>query len=280
MNGKRIFIIILLTVTGISACQPFTFPDTPSSTDLPQTTPIPSPSPTLTPRPSPTPIPRVELRSIDEEWNLYTNHKLGFSMKIPKRMYRWDAVCEPSKGSDGTIYTPGPGIVPVVVIEGGDRVYITSKTVIALSSSKNDPSGKTRYPNDQCEIKENTLEMLWNRDYTSYIWDIYVQQVDAEEDLERMVDNYYGECFSVGEITPIEDRYFSFVQVLGDQKPVEESQCLLRGMYIFAYSKNLRTAATWKTGQSVHFPSGPENEDYDWEMWKSFQFIPRMSNDS
>lgn len=198
-------------------------------------------------------------------------------MNIPKTMYRWDAVCEPNERSEGTIYKPGPGMVPVVVFEGGDRVYITSETVIALSSSKVDPAGKTKYPNDQCEIKKNTLEMLWHRDYTSYIWDIYVQPVDAEEDLERMVDNYYGECFSVGEITPVEDKDFFFVRVVGDRKPIEESQCLLRGMYIFAYSKDHGIAATWKTGQSVHFPSGPKNEGYDGEMWRSFQFIPPMS---
>jgi hypothetical protein len=278
MKGKRIWILVFLAAISITACQASDSPETMSPTNTPQTTPVPSPTPTNTPLPTATPIPAVERFSLNEEWDQYINRNLGFSMKIPKMMYRWDAVCEPKEQSEGTIYTPGPGMVPVVVIEGGDRVYITSETVIALSSSKADPDGKTKYPNDRCEIKKNTLEMLWHRDYTSYIWDIYVQPVDAEEDLERMVDNYYGECFSVGEITPVEGGDFSFVHVLGDQNPIEESQCLLRGMYIFAYSKDLDVAATWKTGQSVHFPKGPENRDYDGEMWRSFQFIPRLSD--
>jgi len=100
------------------------------------------------------------------------------------------------------------------------------------------------------------------------------------DEAEKMVDNYYGACFSVGEITPIEDRDYSLVHVVGDQKPVEESQCLLRGMYIFLYSNDLHVAATWKIGQSVHFLSGPDLKDNDVDMLKSFQFIPRLTTDN
>lgn len=191
-------------------------------------------------------------------------------------MYRWDAVCIPVEKGEGAVYKPGPGYVPVVIIDGNTRVYITSETVIVLSSSQNDPTGRIDYPNDQCEIKTNTLEMLWNRDYSSYIWDIYIKDVASEEDLEQMVDNYYGECFSVGEITPVDGKDYSLVHVVGDQKPVEESKCLLRGMYIFLYSRELNLAATWKTGQSIHFLSYPDPEGYDQEMYQSFQFIPKM----
>jgi len=266
MKSKILFIFLSLMIFGMTACQLFVMGNADSS-------------PTNTPQPSFTPEPTIELRSINEEWNLYINRELGFSMHIPKTMHRMDAECEQNEGSQVTIFTPGPGLVPVVVIEGDDRVYITSKTVIELSASKNDPSGISNYPNDLCEIKENTLEMLQIRDYSSYIWEIAFLKTESDADMERLVDSYYGECFSMGEIIALDDKDYFQVKIFGDQKPIEESKCLLRGGYTFLFSRELKMAATWKTGQSIHFASEPFNQGgYDGEMEDSFQFIPRLSD--
>jgi len=265
MRKKHTYMIIFLLASILSSCH-----------EIRLQSPPPFPTETTTPQLPPTPVPLVELISLDQEWNQYINRKHGFSIKVPKIMYRWDAVCIPIEKDEGIVYKPGPGYVPVIIIDGNTRVYITSETVIFLSSSQIDPTGRIDYPNDQCEIKINTLEMLWNRDYSSYIWDIYIKEVESEEALEQMVDNYYGECFSVDEITPVDGKQYSLVHVVGDQKPAEESNCLLRGMYIFLYSRELKLAATWKTGQSIHFLSYPDTEGYDQEMYQSFEFIPKI----
>lgn len=224
--------------------------------------------------------PGVEITSLNEEWNRYVNRTLGFAIDIPKMMYRYPAECVWEHTGAGTQLILEGGIVPVAVIEGSDRVYITSETIIALSSSKEDPQDNTQHSYDVCEKKETTLDRLQKSENTSFLWEIAFKSIETEEDLEELVDSYYGPCFSVGEIKSVEDEEYFTVQVLGDQKPVEESTCLLRGMYIFLYSPDLNNAATWKTGTMVHFSaSGPNQEPYDGAMYDSFQFIPRIQED-
>jgi|GEM_PF-5813867 len=225
-------------------------------------------------------MPGVEITSLNGEWNRYVNRTLGFAIDIPKTMYRYPAECVWEQTGAGTQLVLEGGIVPVAVVEGSDRVYITSKTNIALSSSKEDPQDKTQHSYDVCEKKETTLDMLQNSENTSFLWEIALKTIETEGDLEVLVDSYYGPCFSVGEIKPVEDKEYFAVQVLGDQKPVEESTCLLRGMYIFLYSPELKNAATWKTGTMVHFSATGQNQDpYDGAMFDSFQFIPRIEED-
>jgi hypothetical protein len=224
--------------------------------------------------------PGVEITSLNEEWNRYVNRTLGFAIDTPKMMYRYPAECAWEQTGAGTQLVLEGGIVPVAVIQGSDRVYITSKTIIALSSSKEDPQDNTPHSYDICEKKETTLDGLQKSENTSFLWEIAFKTVETEEDLEELVDSYYGPCFSVGDIKPVEDEEYFTVQVLGDQKPVEESTCLLRGMYIFLYSPDLNNAATWKTGTMVHFSAtGPNQDPYDGAMYNSFQFIPRIQED-
>jgi len=168
----------------------------------------------------------------------------------------------------------------VVVIEGDDRVFITSKYRVSLTEPTEVSSGQgSRYYFGGCERVENDIDAVSNRDYSSYIWEIALRPINTDQDLETLVDDYYGECFSVGGIKPVENKDYFLVTVVGDQKPVEESKCLLRGMLIFIYSQELKIAATWKTGQMVHFSATGYNErPYDSAMYDSFQFLPTYHN--
>lgn len=249
---------------------------TPTQTDgyleIAPTLPItPSPQPSRTTKPEP-----AELLSMDAEWNRYTNTRLGFTMLIPKTMYHGFASCYWNEEGGDFSYRPQAGKVPVVVIEGDDSVYITSKYRVSLTEPTAVPSGQgNRHYFSGCDWLENDLDSVSNRDYSSYIWEIVVRPINTVQDLETLVDDYYGECFSVGEFKTVENKDYSLVSVLGDQKPIEESTCLLRGMYIFIYSQEYNIAATWKTGQMVHFSaSGPNEGPYDSAMYDSFQFLP------
>jgi len=278
MKSKLILLTIIF-LSLISSCSP----NRQESTLVAQATssikPTPVPESTSTPD-----IPDPEHISIDTEWGNYSNFRLGFSMNIPKSMYRFDAGCYWNEDSGDYSYRPEGGKVPVVVIEGEDRIYITSKYDVVLTNKTQVPSGAgfiSKFAG--CERVENDLETVKSRDYSSGIWEIAFRITETDQDLEILVDEYYGECFSVGDIIPVDGKEYSIVKVVGDQKPIEVSECLLRGMYIFLYSQEFNIAATWKIGQSTHFNAyGGEGVvdfgAYDGDMGASFKFIARGQN--
>jgi hypothetical protein len=275
MRSIIIVLIIIVAILEISACNKMI----PNPTLLTEATNVseisPTREPTSSPEPTPTQdYPEAAIVPINDEWNTYINHRLGFSMDIPSSMYRSDASCYWNENGDYS-YRPRGEKVPVVVIEGNDRVYITSKYDVVLTQATQIPAENGyRYKYGGCEWLENNLDLVENRDYSSYIWEIAIRRIESNDDLESLIDDYYGECFSLGEISPLEGRSFSTVKVIGDGKPVEESECLLRGGYVFFYSQEFKIAATWKTGQMAHFSSTGVNEGINDEtMLASFEFI-------
>jgi hypothetical protein len=108
------------------------------------------------------------------------------------------------------------------------------------------------------------------------MWETKFRTIESPEDLEILIDENFGECYSAGEITPGEGKSYSWIRILGDEKPVEESTYLLRGGYKLYYSEELQNAAIRYTGQSIHFPSrgGVDNGPQDGDMLRSFEFIP------
>jgi hypothetical protein len=213
--------------------------------------------------------------SLDDEWNRYINHRLGFSIDIPKMYYRTDADCYWNETEDDSSFRPLGGIVTAVVIEAEKSVFITSEFYTELTLPTQIPSGagyRTEF--DGCERVENDLEQMRTSERTSYFWEVVVWDIASEADLEALVDDVYGACFSVGEISPVEGHEYQRVRVQGDGKAPEESTCLLRGAYIFFYSPETGRAATWLTGQSFHFPANAEfSETYDERMAGSFKFL-------
>ena len=272
---KRYLIILFLSLVLLTSClsveesnRTFT-PDIkkPSLTVMPNSS---TPQPSLTPEPV-----TSELISLNQEWNSYLNYRLGFSMDIPTSMYRYDALCQWDETLGDYVMPPEAGVVPVVVIEGEDTVYITSQHFIQ-DIKKTPVSGGAEYKG--CEYIESNLEFLRDWDYTSYLWEIKFRTIESPEDLEILIDEYFGECFSAGEIKPVEGKSYSWIRILGDEKPVEESTCLLRGGYKLYYSEELQNAAIWYTGQSIHFPTsgGVDYGSQDGDMLDSFEFIPKI----
>jgi hypothetical protein len=269
VKGKANFVALLIFPLTVSACGPGR-PVAPSQTPT-------DPSPVQLPYPSETAPPEPEgsrLESVDDVWNRYTNHVLGFSLLVPKASYRLDAECEWRGSEEDGSYRPVTALVQVVVLEEGDRVVITPGRYSELTRKTQVPSGQgysSRF--EGCEAREMTIDLELDPYHRSYAWDIRVSTISSLGDLKAFVDEVFGECFSLGDMTTIADREILQVRVRGDEKPVEESQCLLHGMYVLFYSPQYGRAAAWLTGQSVHFLSSPTYDGYDQEMLDSFHFL-------
>jgi hypothetical protein len=237
--------------------------DTPAVSETPEP---PSPTSTYTP---------AELIEIEPDWYQYTNYRLGFTMEIPRLMYRTDASCYWKEGEGDSSFRPEGGLMPVVVVEGEDRVYITSKYLMYLTEPTQIPSGAGyRYEFGGCDLLPASVEVLEADDNTSYKWVVAIFPVESEDDLELLIDSYYDPCYKLGEMELDEERGYYNVKMAGDGKPPEESECLVNFGYTIKYSPESGIAATWYMGQSIHFPENEMNDPfYDARMDDSFRFI-------
>lgn len=245
----------------------------PTSPTGPPGSPTPTPEPSLTPT---VPPPESTLVPIDDTWSEYRNYRLGLAIRVPRTMFHGMGDCIWREDATDHSYRPLWAEVPVAIFEDVDRVYITSASYVELTQGTQEPSGAGyRWLFAGCERIENTLERVRAQESTSAIWEIVVRQVSSEADIEALIDDHYGECFRLGEISESDAPGVFRVQVLGDGLPPEESTCRLYGMYVFRYSPAHQRAATWMTGQSVHFIYDPDTGDgYDSEMLESFRFLP------
>ena len=241
----------------------------------------PSPSPTSVPTREPTPVPATPTPGsvripIDDTWTEYRNGRLGFSMRIPQTMLYGMGDCRWSEDGGDHSYRPVWAEVPVEIFEDVDRVFITAANVVELTGQVQEPAGAGyRSFFSGCERIENSLERVRSQESTSALWEIAVAHTGSEADLETLIDDYYGECFRLGEFTEADANGILRVRVLGDGLPPEESACLLNYGYILLYSPAHERAATWATGQSTHFLYDvTTGEGYDAEMAESFRFLP------
>jgi hypothetical protein len=232
--------------------------------------PIDSPIPTQV---KSTAVPESEVIPINEDWNVYKNHRLGFSIKIPANPI-WSSGAQCSE-----LNLPEEGFLPVVVIEGEDRIYITTEIALQFPYSEREESLEVKPARgENCEIVKVTLDLLKNEDYFPLdLWEIAIKPITSENDLELLVDEYYGDCYFITEKIPLGDRELIKIEISGneDLDVDPNATCVVRWAYLYYYSEVFSRAATWMFGQSLHFcASGPNNDCYDNKMLQSFEFIP------
>jgi len=218
------------------------------------------------------PAPAAELIPVDDTWNRYINYALGFEMLVPTTMVHGHAGCYWNDADGDHSYRPLAGMVPVMIVEAGDTVYITSETYsVLLDETVED--GRHFYAG--CELVENNLELLQNREFPNIFWEIVSRPVASEDDLLSLVHDVYGEACGLGEITPVEGQDYSSVAVLSDGLPMEQSQCVLNYAYRFYYQPESGRAVTWALGQAATFFADVDYMEapYDTEMLESFQFV-------
>lgn len=131
----------------------------------------------------------TEVRSIDDEWNEYMNHSLGFSIAFPKRVLE-DTLYDPNSDNPS---------VPVEVIENGE--IITFSRGYSLDLAHLDSSGHATRGYEDLSVRRPyfSLAYLDEPHYAHYPYQIYVAEADSIEDVGAFMRRAYGDGCTVDE---------------------------------------------------------------------------------
>jgi hypothetical protein len=257
-----------LVACGISSTPTIVPPPQPVPTEpLPEPTPVPTVVPTPSgPKPS-------EFLPLDDTWIQYTNYQLGFTIKVPKTMVHYYGSCKWSEEGGDHSYRPEPAIVPVKVFEDGNTVYIASEYYYELLGETVE-DGVSYFA--ECQAVTNSLELLQAPDnFYQAKWTIVMQEIQDDAQLDAFIKTRYGAGCSLGEKTPwdLQEGVFD-VGILGDDKPMETTECLINYATVLKYYPEGGRVISWHLGQAFTFPGDVEySVIYDGEMVDSFRFL-------
>lgn len=217
-----------------------------------------------TPSAIPTSVPTQSkissLDPIDNIWNLYTNSKSGFSMKLPKVV---------ASGLHNNC--PDISSVPVVVFDDSTGAYITVEYFYEYSV------------NNICQKTTNSLSTIdqrvnqWksgqgNNLFVPSNWHIVVAKVENDSELEQFIKASWGTGCKLGAKTKTANGTYD-VRVTGDGLDLEATKCPINFALAFKYSPEFKKAATWAMGQDITFSFAEYKQTYDEEIVNSFKFI-------
>ena len=210
-----------------------------------------------------------ELTSVDSIWDLYTNHKFGFSIKVPKQFYHfYGAACS----FDNNSYRPQGALVPTKIFEGPDSVYISSEYFYNLS-------GETIqdyvYYYSQCTAITNNYSTLETYLYPQQqSWRFVIESAANDSELESFLQDRYGSGCSLGDQEPTSQAGVFDVKILGDGKDLGETACPLNYATEVRYYPAKNKVIAWDLGQAFTFAVDADYMDaYDLQMVDSFRFV-------
>ncbi|MCA9381470.1 sigma-70 family RNA polymerase sigma factor [Candidatus Dojkabacteria bacterium] len=104
--------------------------------------------------------------SLNEEWYLYTNTEIGFSIEIPKEIKAYRGGCEYRIDS----YRPQQSLVPIKTFIDNDIVYFGPRYYYELGGQSIQPGGTSNF--SECNYKDLTTldNLLTNEVGIEYIW--------------------------------------------------------------------------------------------------------------
>lgn len=221
----------------------------------------PSPTPISTPittsQATPTGSPTASLVPIDDQWNQYTNTRLGFTIKVPK----WVVAHDSSKPNYNKLE-------PIQIMEDKDTVYITSPSDYNYAKIQNFLQ-QTELTGPQ-KLKGNPIT-----------WAIIIQPASTEEDIRQYIKNRYGSLCVLDKITPVSSNYED-VKVLSNPPEDDKETCWMNFGYYILYSPTKKLLANWDVGQSIRFELNPGDwnkivdekiPSVELEMFNSFRFL-------
>lgn len=219
---------------------------------------LPTEEPTLVPSKF---ISTPRLTSLNAVWNLYTNAKSGFSIKIPKTV---------SPGSHNNC--PQDVASPTAIFDDATGAYIT------VSSFYEFPV------NNICPKTINSLAIIDHRAnqwksgqpaplFVPVNWHIIVAKVNNDNELDQFIKTSWGNGCKLGAKTLQPNGVYN-VKINGDGLDLSETKCPMNFALAFKYSPEFKKAATWGIGQDVTFYSAENGDIYDEEMVNSFVFTP------
>jgi hypothetical protein len=188
-----------------------------------------------------------DISSIDDTWNLYTNKDVGYSIKIPKRVY-FSIVKDP---------------VEVVVIP--DTAMNAVHVVTAQHVSEPPKKG----------LEPTTLEYLatYEGEYPPPSWMLITAPAKTRADIEAYVKNKFGSACSVQELVLLG---YGTQRVALAGPPVEageppECSAVFNEEIFFSPEKQM--IVHWFSGQDDVFLGDPMGVIvYDGDMTESFRF--------
>lgn len=232
----------------------------------------------------------------NNEWDLYINKRLGFSIKTPKNTAFFGGSCEKMDSSlfsqiesEGIsyCYVRREGIAPVKVFENPNDniVYIANEYDFELAEKVElvkPNSSKTVSCAQQCNKIPNSFDSLhkkWTKDWLqSFQWQITLETVTNDEELEKFVKEQYGKGCSLGQRESSNQAGVYDIRI--DQKkstietpPHSADYCVLGAITLKYYPEKNRVATWLVGGQAFAFRKPNKKDGYDLEMVNSFRFI-------
>ena len=229
--------------------------------------------------PAPTPTTKADeeevtrasgITSLDETWNLYSDYRLGFTIKFPKEVATFRGSCywNEEQGS----YRPKMALVPVKIFEGTDAVYIAREHYFELAGERVEEN-KSYY--DECNQVTNSLDLLRDPErFQEPFWKLVAQEIHDEGELDSFIKARYGSGCSLGEQVASAQEGVYDVGILGDGKDLEETECPLNGGTVVKYFPGGGKVIAWNTGQAGTFQADVNYPVFhDLEMIESFNFL-------
>jgi hypothetical protein len=214
--------------------------------------------------PSPTPASKEnEIVSVDDEWNLYMNYDLGFSMKIPKNIYHGFGACDWKE--DENSYRPKLASVPVKVFEDTNNVFISTEYYYSLSGERIE---EDIHYYSSCDKVENSLTRLRDKNvFQQQDWEIIGAEVANDTQLTKFIQDNYGAGCGLGE------KKVSSQEGVFDIEITRGESCPINYMYYLKYAPDKGRAITWVFGQAYNFYKDANHAAYDEDMVASFRMI-------
>lgn len=193
----------------------------------------------------------------DHKMLTYHNDKLGFEIKYPEKVLSLRSNCHYD------------ALVPVKFFEDldNDAVYLSTEYVYQKNTN-----------NVSCEKIYNTLDLQRSlKDWEDELfprWRIVVKNIYNDNELDRFINDFYGQKCHLGEKTPTPQAGVYDIATKYDGKELGESDCFLNFMGEFKYYPKKNKAITWNIGQDWVFWGDTDYDiSYDEEMADSFRFL-------
>lgn len=211
-----------------------------------------------------------ETVSIDAAWNKYTNHTLGFSLKVPKQvMHTNGASCKWSTDKGDHSYRPVSAMVPVKIFEDGNNVYISTEYFYKMSGETKE-NYQTYY--SKCDKVVNSAELMKPVDnYPNIGWKFLVRPVKNDAELEVFIKDHYGSGCSLGAKKASKQDGVFDVSIKGDGLDLDTTKCPLNYDTRLKYDPAKGKLISWDLGQAYTY-WGEKDVYYDGEMVDSFKF--------
>jgi hypothetical protein len=212
-----------------------------------------------------------ETISLNETWNSYVNHKLGFSLNIPKSMPGLNRCMDYGD-------TEKQFLVPIEIFEDYENNIIFISPQYYYDAEWN-PEGKQIGP---CKKILFSLESLRGEKNPFLGWAIVIKSVKDERDLDKFIKENYGSGCFAGDKKPWKQDGVYEIVIKGEDWDKEgidlgNTTCPWNYAYKLLFYPEKGKVMSVNLGQECNFynetdPNSESYRCYDMEMIESFRF--------